>query len=411
MFKVHDEVKIQANSNMSGDDISVLTLLYQPLIGAKAYSLFLAMYHLVDRKTLSTNILAKSILDITGVTIDAFEDEMNILQGIGLVDVYSSKDNFIFDLNQPLSASQFIKDGSLGVYLYSEIGDTEFQRLTKQFEIAHEISKKYKNITKSFDEVFTKTGKSKRITGSYINRENTGYLTFKNNFDFKRFLAARSNYVDSSKIDDKLKENILKLAFTYGLNEEDMVNCYVRSLDSAGNFDYSLFPREVRRFYQFKMGDVYPKIRMDKTKSGDEFIDQFTNNTPAEFLSSRSGMPAAASDLDIIFKLISINKLSPEVVNVLVHYVLKVNFNKMPGYEYFAKIANEWGRVGIKNVEDAIKYISVVDKPKPYFKDSAEWSAEYKKDKLVKDEKEALKDKEKYKDVDYIKAYEIFKKL
>jgi len=417
--KILEEIKIQSLGNLSSDDNSVLTLLYQPLIGSNSYVLYMTLFNLLSREKLVKKCLLKNILAITNITITEFNDAKDNLEAIGLLNTYyNNEKGYIFDLNIPLSANEFILDGSLGIYLYSEIGEEDFKNITKHFKISNTIPNDFDNITKSFDDVFTSDTSTISLKGNYLSKEKNAFVKFASEFDFKLFAEdfSKTFFVESD-LSDKLKDNLIKLAFTYNLNEIDMQDVYLRSLNVKGKIDYILLPKEARKVYQYKFKQDAPKISFKQNiVVGKDIVSHLKGKSPGQLLQELSGMPAAQADLEIVYKLMSINKMKPELINSMIYYVLKINNKKMPTYPYFDKIANEWGRVGIKTVEDAMKYINE-DKPKKSRKYSKrtsskpEWYDEFKTEREEKDKIIKLEDEKKLESLSLEEVSKRFNKL
>jgi len=368
--------------SLSGDDLSVLALLYQPLITANAFTLYVTLHTLLNKETLEFDGQIKNVLNIINVSLKEFEIAKNKLEAVGLLNTYHGADGYILEIIQPLGANEFIMDGSLGVYLFTEIGEDDFMSLSKRFKINNLQKKKYENVTKNFSDVFKSHTSRVDFNGTFKTRVNA-MLKFESEFNFDLFASGLSkNFFSPSMLTDKLKDTLVKLAFTYGLDESDMQDAYIRSLNNAGRLDYRVFPKETRKQYQFKTGMDSPKIdiRMNKV-NGEGLLNHLRSITPNELLQELSGMPAAPNELQLVYKLISVNKLNPEMVNLLIFFVLKINNGKMPTYSYFAKIANEWGRNGLNDLESAYEYVKGNTKKgnKP------DWLKEYRKERVQKD--------------------------
>ncbi len=381
-IQVLESVKIRSTMSLSSDDLSVLALLYQPLITANAFTLYVTLHTLLNKETLEFDGQIKNVLNIINVSLKEFEIAKNKLEAVGLLNTYHGADGYILEINQPLGANEFIMDGSLGVYLFTEIGEDDFMSLSKRFKINNLQKKKYENVTKNFSDVFKSHTSRVDFNGTFKTRVNA-MLKFESEFNFDLFASGLSkNFFSPSMLTDKLKDTLVKLAFTYGLDESDMQDAYIRSLNNAGRLDYRVFPKETRKQYQFKTGMDSPKIdiRMNKV-NGEGLLNHLRSITPNELLQELSGMPAAPNELQLVYKLISVNKLNPEMVNLLIFFVLKINNGKMPTYSYFAKIANEWGRNGLNDLESAYEYVKGNTKKgnKP------DWLKEYRKERVQKD--------------------------
>lgn len=378
--------------SLSGDDLSVLALLYQPLISANAFTLYITLSTLLNCESLEFDGKIKNIINVINLSLKEFETAKDKLEAIGLLNTYKGEEGYLFELVQPLSANEFIMDGSLGVYLFSEIGEEEFKSLSKRFKISNVSKKKYENITKNFSDVF-KSHTSRVDFKDNFKSRTSALLRFESEFNFDLFAKGLSkNFFSESMLTDKLKDTLVKLAFTYGLDEADMQDAYIRSLNNAGRLDYRVFPKETRKQYQYKTGMESPKIDIQMNKvNGEGLLNHLRSITPSELLQELSGMPAAPTELSLVYKLISVNKISPEMVNLLIFYVLKMNNGKMPTYSYFAKIANEWGRNGLNDLDSAYEYV----KGNTKMGSKPDWLKEYRKERVQKDTTNQQKDNER----------------
>lgn len=414
---VLEEVKIQGSSRLSVEDISTLTLLYQPLISTDAYSLFLTMYELVNVDKLQYSGLIKHILHLTNFTIKELDDALAKLEAVGLVNSYYATDKgYLFDLNHPLGPNEFMKDGSLGIYLYAEIGEEEFKKLQKRFKVITRIATEYNNITRTFDDVFTPTSNGDSIKGQYQTRK-SALLKFNSKFDFSLFesLLSKSFYTKKERT-EKLVDTINKLAFTYDLDEQEMAQVYTRSLNSKGVIDYRELPKETRKQYQYRTEKEAPRISFNMNKAnGEGLINHLKSIQPKALLKELSGMEPPTTELDIAYKLYSVNKMDPAVINLLIYYVLKVNKGKMPNYAYFNKIANEWGRLNLDTIEKANDYIvkENQERKKNTYKKTKntkkpDWSDELKKEQKQRENSSTNKND---KEVDLEALADMFKSL
>ena len=132
-----DSFKLVTYQNIDVDERNVVTLLYQPLIGTKAYSLYMVLWSLIDRARLRTpNYNHDKLYDLLDLSPDTFTTVRKKLEAIGLITVYQNEEQYLYELKAPLSAEEFIKDGSLGAYLFSKIGKINFDELVGLFRVS-----------------------------------------------------------------------------------------------------------------------------------------------------------------------------------------------------------------------------------------------------------------------------------
>ncbi len=378
-----DKIKIKSNFVLSVIDMQVLTLLYLPIISSKAYTLYNAFFNLLDRSKLEFEMPTKTILDLTKIKLEDFIKHREVLEGIGLIKTYRNENSYLIEIRTPLSPSAFLKDSLLGSLLMSSLGENEFKRLSNYFKIA-ENKEEYHEISKTFAQVFQIQLAKENLKDKYINRNNTAYVNFVSMFDFELFLnQVGTNFISKKMLTDNLKDTIAKLAFSFNFNESDMRTIYLRSLNSNLEFNPKQLEIEAKKFYQQKHGTGKVKISFNENKK-DELINYLVRNSPKEILESTSKVKLTAADLEIIYRLQKNYRILPEVISVMIFYVLNLQKGRMPGYNYFEKIANEWVRNGIETAADALNYINknakTRSRPKAVKQIKPKWQQEYEED-------------------------------
>ena len=84
-----DSVTIYASTNLNHDDINTLTLLYCPLIKPEAYNLYMLLYSLVDRSSLtSPTFTHQFFLDLLNISLENLYKARVKLEAIGLLSTY-----------------------------------------------------------------------------------------------------------------------------------------------------------------------------------------------------------------------------------------------------------------------------------------------------------------------------------
>ena len=154
-FDVQSKMTIMSSFTLSNDDVSSLSLLYAPLIGSDALLLYLAFESFLERNNLkSEDIIHQDFLEIYSLNANSFLKARYMLEGIGLLNTYTKDNSFIYVICPPLTPKNFLKDVTLGLYLYSKVRKETFDLICKHFKIERVDKANFENITKSFDEVF-----------------------------------------------------------------------------------------------------------------------------------------------------------------------------------------------------------------------------------------------------------------
>jgi replication initiation and membrane attachment protein len=165
----------------------------------------------------------------------------------------------------------------------------------------------------------------------------------------------------------------------YDLSYEELAKVYLFSLDDqTQDVDITKIGKAAKDIYAYQSVDQ--KGAANSAPSSNALLATFQRMSTKELLEELSGTAAAPTDLEIARKLVSVNKLSVEMVNYMFYFVLHQTKGKMPSYNYFAKIANEWGRNKLSTIEQVDTYIKTKQS-----KQSAPWLAELKEEQAKAD--------------------------
>ncbi|MFK5882738.1 MAG: DnaD domain protein [Candidatus Izemoplasma sp.] len=360
--------------NIDLDERNTFTLLYQPLIGANAYSLYLSLWSLIDRSRLKTpNYLHDMIYEMLNISPKAFIDSRKKLEALGLLVVYKKEDEYLYELKAPLTAEEFIKDGSLGGYLFNKVGQQNFDSLVSLFKITEIEKQGFQNVTISFDDVFESVSKRVDVKEKLLDRSKSK-MSFTNDFDFEIFFEGLSKaFVDKRKITSRVKDAIKRVSYVYNLDEIDMQKVYMDAVTKDKDIDLALLSKSAAKWYQYEnrtskisLEEVKRTKNVEVKKSMDknDVFEYLRTVHPIDLLENESGIKAASSELNVIENLLAKSTYGIEVINVLILYVLEVKGNAFPTYNYFEKIVSEWKRNDIETAEDALEYIKKRNKPK-----------------------------------------------
>ena len=283
-LNIYDQLRVAAGSFLSNDDIQVLSLLYQPIIGTDGFALYFALYGLLDREKMTSNhIMHKELLDILNLKLNSFLVARIKLEAVGLLRALKGENDYVYFLNAPLSSKVFMS-GALGPFLYSKIGDTLFKNLYNRFSIEKIKKDEYIEITKNFDDVF----ESKNITinnEAFLLEKKTGKIKINNsNFDMDSFLNGIKAFIDRRRITEKFKNNILRLAYIYGFDYQEMINICMSAYNGEVIVS-ELLNKKSRDYYQSKNKAKTPNLVLKEVDySNDEKVNFLLSTTPKEIL-------------------------------------------------------------------------------------------------------------------------------
>lgn len=382
-----DEYIVRTNGILQDFDRKVLTLLYQPLIGSICYSLYMTLWSEVEVNRLwGSSNTHSHLLKMTNLNLQQIFEERKKLEGIGLLKTYVKEDEtnrtFIYEIQPPLSPKEFFNHDIFIVFLYNRIGKTSFQKLRKFFSDVKIEENTYKEVTRSFVDVysFLKTSELDVSNDEMENALNhdgeqliekvdsSGIFIPENVFDFDLFFAGISKSLIRPDIfNEEVKGIIAKLAFLYSISPIDMAKIVMWSLNEDNQINIKLLREESRNNYQLHHGAKLPRLAyktqplQDLSLMGkepqtedDHLIKKLDRLSPYEFLKSLSeGVEPTATDLQIIENIMINQKLNPGVVNVLLYYVMLKSDKKL-NKNFIYTIAGHWARLQVKTVKEAM---------------------------------------------------------
>jgi replication initiation and membrane attachment protein len=354
-----DKFKLITYQNLDIDERNVLTLLYQPLLGCDAFTLYLTLWALIDRTKLrSAEYLHFRIYDIMRGTPKQFLKARKKLEAIGLLVAYHNDDLYLYELKAPLTAEEFIKDGSLGAYLFSLVGKENFDDLISMFRISTGDKDGFRNITTTFDDVFESLPKRVETKGDFCSKSKAK-IHINHSFDFDVFLEGLSkNFVDRRKITKMVKDKISNLSYVYNLDEFTMQKVFMDSVDKNRNIDLDKLSINARKWFEFEKEEVFvePVKPTKETVEHSDLVSLCKTEKPQRILAILSNGKPSVEELKVVERLIENYDLDVSVVNFMVVYVVGL-LESFPTYAYFDKVAVEWQRQSVRTIEDAIDAI------------------------------------------------------
>jgi replication initiation and membrane attachment protein len=341
--------KIITYHNISTDERNSVTLLYQPIIGANALSVFFTLWSLVDRRKLKSTVYDHStLLILLNMDTQLFRLARHKLEGVGLLNVYETDDEWYYELMAPMSPQAFLKNGKLGTFLFNEVGEKEFFEITKLFKIKHDIKPTMINRTVSFDDIFSKkTEDVYKPDGTFLNKAKKS-IELQYPFDYDLFLNGLSkNFVDRRKITSRIKDKIISTAYIYALDESTMQKVFMDSVDQDRNLIEKDFEKNAVEWYTITSNSTLDR-------PGD--IDLYTlckNYKPIDIIYYISGTKPTKVELSTLQKLIETHQPKTEIFHFLIIYALS-NQASLPSYNYLEKILVDWMRNKVNTVYDAL---------------------------------------------------------
>ena len=356
---------------ITSTDRKIITMLYQPIIGHVATSLYFTLCDDLDKREVMSEELTHYHLMMTmQLKLESIVIAREKLEAIGLLKTFFKKENvntYVYQLYSPLSAAEFLNHPILNVVLYNNLGKKEYQKVVSYFKIPRINLKDYQEITKQFDEVFTPVPGNSITENDDIADTNKNRPTLMHQIDFNLLISSiPESMISPNCFNNDVKELINNLSYAYGIDDLTMQGIVRDSLNERGLIDKNELRKNARNYYQFEQGGRLPTLIYTtqpeylRSPTGDasnwaKMVYTFETVTPYDYLKSKykNGEPSAR-DLRLIESLLTDMKLKPGVVNVLTAYVLKINNQKL-SKNYVETIAGQWKRLNIETVEDAMR--------------------------------------------------------
>ncbi len=351
------------------EDRNILMMLYQPIIGSNAINLYFTLSSYLERKEVISNpITHHMLMKSTQLSLDKIVEARKSLEAIGLIKTYVNKetDNYIYEIYSPLKAIDFFKDSIMATLLRDALGMKEYKRVFEYFKIPEVDLSKYKNITSSFNDIFTTVNVCDIDSVELIKKENRLGVAIEPTIDLDSILSLiPSQMLNIRTVTKYVKDLIYKLALVYNYDNDKMKNIIENSIDDTHKIDINLLKENARRLYRFETNNSrvaliyknqpeYLKTKLTNTSSKNKMIYRFETESPYDFLASKNGCDLSKEETDILKMLLIDIGLSPGVCNVLLDYVLKTSENKLVK-SFIESKALEWKRSKIETVPDAME--------------------------------------------------------
>ena len=411
-----DTFNVINHSYLNDNDRKLLVMLYQPLVGALGINLYYNLWTFLDNEEyLSDTLEHKLLINSMGCSLREIEEVREKLEAVGLIKVYLKRgeiNNYIYDLNAPLSAHDFFANPLLASALHTSLGNLYYTKTKDCFKVPRVNLKDYENITENFSDVFDSVA-SFEVNVSDIQKRNQSEVGINSKLDIEEILDLVPELIlNHKKVTKQVKDLILKLSYIYNFDDKQTIEVISSSInDETHNIDLPRLRENYRNLYKFEYDGELPSIVFKtqpeylKTKDLDgssksKKIYNFENLSPYVFLCKKNHtQKLTLLEVQILEMLLIDMKLKPGVVNVLIEYTLKLCDNKLPK-NLIESIAGQWKRSKIDTVEQAMEISK-----KEYKKDKEEKSIKVVQAK--KEEKTSWFDKEIDEKVDLDKQKEL----
>lgn len=355
---------------LNESDRKLISMLYQPIIGHTAVSLYLTLIDDLDKlEVMSDDLTHHHLMSTMQLKLEDIVIAREKLEATGLLKSYFKKgsiNQYVYLIYSPISAHEFFTHPILNVVLYNNLGKKEYERLLNYYKIPRVNLKEYEDITSSFDTVFSSVKGNILEIESDTTKRDTNNIQINKGIDFNLLISSiPSNIINDKTFSKDVKELINALSFAYNLNTLDIKGLVSDAINEKGLIDKNRLRKSCRDYYQFETAGSLPTLIYNKqpdylkkpegdTSKRAKLIYTFENISPYQLLKAKyKGAEPTERDKKLIESLLVDQKLNYGVVNVLISYVLKTN-NQQLKKSYVETIAGQWKRLNIETVEEAM---------------------------------------------------------
>lgn len=392
-----DSYQVVYKTIVSDYDKNLITLLYQPIIGHKAVSLYLTLLDDLSKKEiLSKEYTHHHLMSIMQISLEEIIIAREKLEAVGLIKTYFKEaeiNSYVYVLYSPLSAHEFFNHPILNVVLYNNLGKSEYNDILNFFKVPNVNLKDYKDISIDFRTCFRPVSAKDYKTTENIIKKETAKLIINKRVDFDLLInSLPKNMISEKTFNKETKELIEALAYIYNIDNLTLELLVRNSINEKALIDKNELRKSARNYYQFENAGNLPTLIYSKQPehlrkpSGEssrraKLIYSFENISPYDYLKSkyRDAEPSQR-ELKLIEDLMINYRLKAGVINVLISFVLKINNQKFTR-TYVEAIASQWNRLEIDTVEEAMDLCE-----KEYKKTKKSKAKAKTKDKGIKEE-------------------------
>ena len=351
-------------------DKLVLSMLYMPIIGNTAITLYNTFYNeLKANNYMSNELTHHHLVTNLGESLENIKKARIKLEGIGLLKTYVMEGNvnsYVYELYSPLTVSEFFNHPIFSTVLKNNVGDVEFKRLKNYFKVPKLNLKDYVDITHPFDLTFKSVNIENFKEDDEVLKKEKNSLNYSYEFDFDTLISSMPKGLFNTKaLTKSIKELITNLSFLYKMSPIEISDVVKISLNEKGLIDKELLKENVRKYYEYNNDGKSPTLlfKSERVSSSrkennslNRLLNVFETTKPYDFLKSKyKGVRPTSKDMQILEMILVDLQFSPAVCNVLIDFILKTQNNRLVK-SYVEVIAGEWKRADLKTAKEAMEY-------------------------------------------------------
>ena len=366
-----DRYQVYFSGSLSPLNLRSLTLLYQPLIGSKAYSLYLLLISEVEvSKITSLKSTHERLCSITNLPLHQIKECLRSLEAIGLLKTYVRFDQSItlycYQVLLPLEPQFFFNNELLNVLLYRTLGELEYDRTRFLFQVA-KMDNNEDEITAKFDDVFYIDPTSQE--GSQVLKQKSEYRKSQTQspiiqYDMDLFYRQlQSLQIPKRYILPNIENKIKQLGVVYHISGQQMALLVSESIENE-QVDLEVLAKKARSYFELETPTSFKRIyhnqpiqysqKNNENSTKAKHIHQLETWSPYKLIEKKQGGKPVRRDLQIVENLMTNLNLEPGVVNVLLELSWAQNDERIVR-SFIESIGATWKRKNIHTVSEAMQ--------------------------------------------------------
>ena len=361
MRKIEDEALFQTKGgfHLTTGDQEVLSLLYLPISGTKAFSLYFLPISMSESSGENNTFCQKHEVLTKKLSMNETEllKTLEQLEALSLIKTYRREGkrdgvttiDYIYRVLPPLSGKEFLSDGRLHALLAQTLNDgKEMLSLERKFDKADDKFIGFADISTQFEEVYTIEDDG-QISKSDLS-ESPKYV-----FDVELFKSKLKEKGVRLALVRNNMDQIVSLSTIYQIDVETAAQVAADCTDTSNVFYIKAFEEALGEFNSYKTASG--KTRTGKPSVNNESLRVMNELSPVEFASIRLNVKATSLVTDEIKKLSDEYGLSNPLINICIDYSLKMTKNQF-NTSYIEKVALSLKANEIGTIEEAAQYLS-----------------------------------------------------
>ncbi|HSJ37516.1 MAG TPA: DnaD domain protein [Planococcus sp. (in: firmicutes)] len=364
-----DAFKIRLPYPFSDYDRQLLTLFYQPMVGAEAVSLYLTLW--AEGEAMRAETPHYTLMNTLGLPISKIFESRIQLEAIGLLKTYrkgADSRTFLYELCPPLDPKDFFTDPLLSMFLFSKIGDIAYRRVRDRFIIPAESMDLFEEVSRTFTDIFKPVHAKAGYPSDSPKMQQRSRKGYEAEYDFDFSLLHQGlseQLVPKRVLTAPIKDTISKLAFLYSWGPLEMQKVILLAIDDDYRLTIEGIKKSASEYYKMTVSTTAPKLEPAYTKAPepkddpktqqDELVLYLESASPLDVLRDiAGGKEPLSADVQLANNLVVHHGMEPAVVNVLLQYVLLRTDMKLTK-SYVEKIASHWIRKNVSTAAEAME--------------------------------------------------------